>query len=80
MAYWIGSGHLIEAILVLTALEWLVLTLYHRWMGRGLDPVRLASILLPGVFLLVAVRAALVGSDWTWIAAALSAALVAAAS
>ena len=77
MAYWIASGHLVEAILVLTAAEWLALTFYHQRTGKGPDPWRLGSILLPGVFLLIALWAALVGAAWAWIAGALTAALFA---
>ena len=75
MAYWITSGHLVEAILVLTVIEFLALTIYHRQTGRGLSPSRLGWTLLSGVCLLIALREALVGSGWIWIAAALTGAL-----
>ena len=77
MASWIASGHLVEAIIALTVAEWLGLSLLNRWTGRGPSPVRLGSLLLPGVFLLLALRAALVSSGWVVIAAALTAALFA---
>lgn len=77
MAAWIASGHLVEAILALTFAEWLGLTWYNRRTGRGLAAGRLGSILLPGVFLLLALRAALQGSNWIWIALALTASLLA---
>lgn len=77
MASWIASGHLVEAIILLTAGEWLGLTLYHWRTGHGPDAWSLGSILLPGVFLLIALRSALVGADWMWVAGALTLALFA---
>ncbi|MGD0103961.1 MAG: hypothetical protein ABSC06_07975 [Rhodopila sp.] len=66
------SPHLIDAILVLTVFEALVVV---RW--RGLAAVATGLMLLPGVFLLLALRAALAGVPWPWVSAALGAALVA---
>jgi hypothetical protein len=46
------------------------LSLASRYRGIGL-------MLLPGIFLLVALRAALAGAAWPWVPSALTAALVA---
>ncbi|WP_232089654.1 hypothetical protein [Sphingomonas sp. HMP6] len=50
------------------ALEWLVLTRGRGW--RGGDA---ALRLLPGALMLLALRAALTGGGWPWIALALAA-------
>ena len=73
----VESGHLVEAILVLTVLEGVMLGVFHRVTGRGVAAADVASFLLSGIFLLVALREALVGAWWGWIAAALLGALVA---
>ena len=73
----IESGHLVEAILVLTVLEWCALAVYHRRTGRGVAQADLAPYLMYGVFLLVALREALVGASWVWVAAGLTGALAA---
>ena len=77
MAAWIANGQLVEAILVLTVVEWLGFAMLHRITGRGLDPLRLGPNLLSGFCLLVALRAALVGASPIWVAAALAGALLA---
>ena len=77
MAYWVESGHLVEAILGLTGLEWLALSVYHRRTGRGVAPREFGRNLLSGIALLLALREALAGASWVWIAACLTAALLA---
>jgi hypothetical protein len=66
------SPHLIDLILLLTAAEALVIVLSGR-----LLPTAVIRTLLPGVFLLVALRAALAEAAWPWVPAALIAALIA---
>lgn len=73
----VASGQLVEAILVLTVLEGVMLGVYHRVTGRGVAAADVASFLLSGIFLLLALREALVGAWWGWIAASLLGALVA---
>lgn len=73
----IESGHLVEMILGLTVLEWFGLSAYHRVTGRGVPPGDLAWYLLSGLLLLAALREALVGAWWGWIAACLTGALLA---
>lgn len=77
MGWWIASGHLVEAIIALTIFEWFGLALFNIRTRRGLSPATLGVTLLPGIFLLLALRAALVSSGWVWVAAALTAALFA---
>ena len=77
MAYWVESGHLVEAILGLTVLEWLVLAAYHRRTGRGVAPREFSRNLVSGMALLLALREALAGASWVWIAACLTLALLA---
>jgi hypothetical protein len=77
VASWIASGRLVEVILALVVLEGAGLSLHHWLTGRGPDPRRVGPTLLSGFCLLVALRAALVGSGWMWVASALTGALLA---
>ncbi len=65
------SPHLIDLILLFTAVEALVLghNSHHR--------VAIGLMLLPGICLLLALRAALAGVAWPWTPAALTLALIA---
>jgi hypothetical protein len=73
----LASPALIDLILAFTVLEAIVLAVWRKRSGRGLDLVPLFLMLLPGVFLMLALRAALAGAVWPWLPAALAAALVA---
>jgi hypothetical protein len=73
----IASGRIVDAIIAFIVVEALVLSLYHRRTSLGLPPVDVVTMLLAGLFLLLALRAALTGANWIWIAAFLGAALVA---
>jgi hypothetical protein len=64
------SPHLIDAILLFTVLEGAILA---RWRGARI----VWGMLLPGMFLLLALRAALADAAWPWAPAALTGALVA---
>ncbi|WP_428491294.1 hypothetical protein [Rhodopila sp.] len=44
---------------------------------RAIRPIGIVLMLLPGVFLMLAIRAALDGTTWPWLPAALAASLVA---
>jgi hypothetical protein len=72
-----ASGHIIDLILLAVAAEAVGLAIWHRRTGRGPTPAALFGLLLPGVCLLAALREALAGAWWVWIAAWLLAALVA---
>jgi len=88
---YLASPHLVDLILALTVLEAVILLLLRRWLDdesgakrtsgvSGHDPNRrplaIILMLLPGVCLMLALRAALDGAAWPWVPAALSAALV----
>jgi hypothetical protein len=66
------SPHLIDAILLLTVLEGVAL---GRW--RRISARVAWGMLLPGMFLLLALRSALADAAWPWVPAALAGALVA---
>lgn len=66
------SPHLIDLIMVVTLLEAAILLAL-----RVLSPLAIARMLLPGIFLLLALRAALAEAAWPWVPLALTAALVA---
>ena len=51
--------------------------LARRCTRRGLCAAAVGLLLLSGIFLLLALRAALAGSVWPWVPAALLAALIA---
>ncbi|RAI45216.1 hypothetical protein [Rhodoplanes roseus] len=71
------SGRVIDLILALVAVEVAGLALLGRLTAR-VPPLRmLLPNLLAGAFLLLAVRAALVQAAWQWVAACLTAALIA---
>lgn len=77
MAELFASGRIVDFILALLAIEGVALTLFHRRTGRGIAPGNLLGFLFSGLFLLLALRAALVGAWWGWISLSLAAALLA---
>jgi hypothetical protein len=62
MAEFFASGHAVDLVLAVILVETIWL-LWHGW--RASD---VALLLLPAVLMLLALRAALVGADWMWIA------------
>ena len=72
-----ASGHIVDLILMLTLVEAAVLVLHHHSTGRGVAPGEFLGNLVSGVFLLLALRAGLVGAWWGWISLCLLAALAA---
>jgi hypothetical protein len=72
-----ATGRIVDVVLALTVAEWLVLVAYRRRTGRGLEAFDLLSNLLAGIFLLLALRGALVNAWWGWIALLLVAAFLA---
>ena len=77
MAEFIASGRAIDVVLGFVLLEAVLLYGIHRRTGRGLAPPVLASMLVPGACLLLAVRAALTDGSWMLVALWLILALVA---
>lgn len=78
MAALFASGRIVDLILLIVAAEVLAAVVWHRRTHRrGLAPIEMISLVLPGVCLLAALRGALVGAWWGWIALGLLAAFVA---
>lgn len=79
MAELVQSGHLIDAILALVALEVLLFGVLHRFVvgaPRLLAPHRSAlwPTLLSGALLMLAVKLALTDAPWTFVSTTLAAA------
>ncbi|NGM21548.1 hypothetical protein G3576_16110 [Roseomonas stagni] len=77
MEAFFASGRVADLVLLVLLLEAAALALWHRRTGRGLAPAAILGLAMPGVALVLALRAALVGAGWGWVAAALSAAFAA---
>lgn len=75
MAELFASGRIVDAVIAIMALEALVLLGLRRRRGLGLAAADLLGNLAAGLFLLLALRAALLEAAWPWIAASLAAAL-----
>ena len=73
----VTSGRIVDLVIAFMALEALALFVYCRCTPLGPAPADIAAMLLAGLCLLLALRAALTGADWLWVAVFLSAALVA---
>jgi hypothetical protein len=71
------SGRVIDLALFVLAAEVVALGWRHRATGRGPDVIDLLANAAAGACLLLALRAALTGADWPWVAAALCGSLVA---
>jgi hypothetical protein len=68
------STYLVDLVLAVVAVETIALVLLWRWRRRGVAPAQLLPNLAAGVFLLLALRGALSGASWIWLAACLAAA------
>ena len=77
MAELFSSGRIVDVIVALVVLEALLLVGLRLRRGRGPAPAALLSTLASGAALMLAVRAALTGADWPFVAAWLLAALFA---
>ena len=77
MAELFASGRIVDLIVALVVVEAAVLIALHRSRRRGPGAATVIAMLVPGVFLLLALRAALTAAPWTTIALWLAAALVA---
>jgi len=67
------NGHAVDLILIVIVAEFVFLTVRARSTGPGRSTVDRVLALAPGVCLLLALRAALTGAGWPWIALALAA-------
>lgn len=77
MGDFVHSGRAVDWILALVVLEALALIALRWRTGRGVPPAPLLANLAAGGFLLLALRAALSGVAWFWIALPLLAAFAA---
>ena len=73
-AGFIESTYLVDLVLAVVAIETIALMLLWRWQRRGIAPAKLLPNIAAGAFLLLAVRCALGGTSWIWLAACLAAA------
>ncbi len=73
----VTSGAVADLILACLVLEALALLAWRRWRGTGPSVPDILALLLPGAFLVLALRVALTGGPWPLILLALSAALIA---
>ncbi len=71
------TAALADCVLVLTVMEAVGLGLWHWVTGRGLSAAAAARMVLPGLCLMLALRAALSADAWVWVPLALMGALVA---
>lgn len=77
MAELFASGRIVDLIVALVVVEAVALIALHRARQRGPGIASIIAMLVPGVCLLLALRAALTAAPWTTIALWLAAALVA---
>ena len=68
VAAWFAGGRLADVVLAATVLEFLGLAALRRRGRGGLPLAAAARMLLPGVFLTLALRIALTGGAVTWAA------------
>lgn len=71
-----ASGRIVDVVIGFMALEAIALLVAHRW-GSRLGILDIALLLVPGLCLLLAMRAALSDQGWQVMAAWLLASLVA---
>lgn len=67
-----SSGLVADLVLAVMALEAGLLAWYRRRHGRGVPVGETLAFLAAGACLVLALRAALVGASWGWVAAALA--------
>jgi hypothetical protein len=70
-----ASGHIIDFILILVVLEAVGILILRFIKGSGPAPIPFIINLVAGASLMLALRNALVGAPWTWIAPCLIVAL-----
>ena len=77
LEYLISSGRIVDIMLAVVVVEWLALGTWRRIRGTGLGFLGATMMLVPGTLLMLALRGALTGASWQWIAAVLVASLFA---
>jgi len=71
-----ASGHVANLILAVMLIECLALSMLAKKSKRGMRPSRIIVSLAAGAALVLALRAALTGAGWHWMALALTAAFI----
>lgn len=71
-----AGGRIVDIVIAFMAVEAIALLIAHRW-GVRFGALDIALLLVPGLFLLLALRTALSGGGWQVIAVWLVAALIA---
>jgi hypothetical protein len=66
------SGHVADMILAVMLVEGVYRSYRHSVTGEGWSPSRIFASLAPGACLVLALRAALTGAGWQWMALTLS--------
>lgn len=64
----LNGSALIDVVILATLVEWAALTALWKHRGRGVPPGILSWMLLPGLCLMLAVRSAMLGAPWYWLA------------
>jgi hypothetical protein len=72
-----ASGRVVDLVLALMVLEGALLFWLRRRSARGVPVGEMLAFLLAGACLLLALRAALVGASWPWVALPLAGAFAA---
>jgi len=68
-----ASGHAVDLVLLVIAAEFVFLSTRRQRFGHRPAMIDRVLAFAPGVCLLLALRAALTGAGWVWVAAALAA-------
>ena len=66
-----------DLLMTVMLAEGVTLTLIYKRTRKGIAPIPLFCSLAAGLFLVLALRAVLVGASWQWVAASLVGALIA---
>ncbi len=68
MSWLFASGHVVDLLLAIIAVEAAWLIAHRRRSGHGVPTDELAATLMAGVFLMMALRSALTGAAWEFTA------------
>lgn len=71
------SGHIADLVIAFMIVEAVALLWMRKPLGLGIKTQDVVWLILPGLFLVLALRGALVAASWKWVAAALICALAA---
>lgn len=59
-----ANGHIIDLILAVLVVEWICVSFIYFYKGKGIAPLHFLVHALPGVFVFLGLRAALLGQEW----------------